>query len=515
VFPLLRYFSITSAVALLAATVLLTVLYRHTVVRDIVDHGETTNVALARSLWKTVGPEFGPFLTLARATGQEGQRSDPRLSQLQQVVEERIEGRSVFKVNIYNPDGLTVFSTEARQVGTDNSASPAVRRALSGEIATELAYRHSPRVFGHLVPDVDVISSYVPMFGPTGELAVVIEIYDDVSVATAHLHGPLTIAALMIAGLFAGVYLVLFLIVRRAGKILSHQHRQILDSQAELARKNQDLAEEIRERQRAEEALRGLNDDLEQRVAERSSQLRETREDLVRKQRLASLGQLIGSVCHDLRNPLGVIRNSLASIAETAAQTGLDLQRPLQRSGRSLERCEGIITEILDHTRVRELEMVPTTIDPWLGAVLDEQALPSGMALRRDLSAAGAEVPLDNDRFRRVVINLFDNACQAMTEDRETSGVAPRHCLTVTTRAPDDRVEISFSDTGPGIPPDVMSKVFEPLFTTKLTGVGLGLPMVKQIVEQHGGGMEISSERDRGTHVTLWLPLRGAAEEAA
>jgi signal transduction histidine kinase len=159
--------------------------------------------------------------------------------------------------------------------------------------------------------------------------------------------------------------------------------------------------------------------------------------------------------------------------------------------------------------------MVPTTIDPWLGAVLDEQALPSGMALRRDLSAAGAEVPLDNDRFRRVVINLFDNACQAMTEDRETSGVAPRHCLTVTTRAPDDRVEISFSDTGPGIPPDVMSKVFEPLFTTKLTGVGLGLPMVKQIVEQHGGGMEISSERDRGTHVTLWLPLRGAAEEAA
>ena len=80
--------------------------------------------------------------------------------------------------------------------------------------------------------------------------------------------------------------------------------------------------------------------------------------------------------------------------------------------------------------------------------------------------------------------------------------------LTVRTQEHDDRFEVIFEDTGPGISPDVYEKIFEPLFSTKGFGIGLGLPVVKQIMEQHSGGVEIESEEDRGTRVCLWLPKR-------
>jgi signal transduction histidine kinase len=275
---------------------------------------------------------------------------------------------------------------------------------------------------------------------------------------------------------------------------MSEQHRQILDSQA---------------------ALRDVNDELELRVAQRSLQLRKTQEDLNRKQRLATLGQLIGTVGHDLRNPLGVIRNSLAAIAAAAEQADLKLKRPLERCERSIRRCEGIIDDLLDHTRVREIKLAPTAVDPWLESILDEQTLPERIVLRRDLAAAAVEVPLDADRFRRVIVNLFDNACQAMVEDGERPDGEPEHSLTVATRDLGEEVEISFSDTGPGIAPEAMARIFDPLFTTKADGIGLGLPMVKQIVEQHGGQIDIDCPVRRGTQAKLRLPRRKATEAAA
>ncbi len=90
-------------------------------------------------------------------------------------------------------------------------------------------------------------------------------------------------------------------------------------------------------------------------------------------------------------------------------------------------------------------------------------------------------------------------------EGREDTG-SLEHTLTVRTQEHDGRVEVIFEDTGPGIPPDVYERIFEPLYSTKGFGIGLGLPVVKQIMEQHGGGIEIESEEGRGTRVYLWLP---------
>lgn len=493
-FPLLRYFSTASAVALLGATVVIVMLYRHTILAHVVELGEASNVAMAQTLWTDVGPVLGPNLRPAGTTSGEVPAPGILTPRLRQIVGAHIDGRTVFRIKIIDREGLVVFSTLESQIGTDYSHSPGVIAALSGKATSKLTRRDDTGGQGHPVTDADVLSSYVPIFGRGSEVEAVVEVYDNVSAVTYQLRRSFLGAGFAIFGLFGFVYLVLFLIVWRAARVMGEQHSQILDSQA---------------------ALRDLNDELELRVAERSLQLRETQEDLSRKQRLATLGQLIGSVGHDLRNPLGVMRNSLAAIASVAEHADLNLKRPLERCERSIRRCEGIIDDLLDHTRLRELKMAPTALDAWLESVLDEQILPEGIVLRRDLAAGGVEIPMDADRFRRVVVNLFDNACQAMAEVGEGPEGESEHVLTVATRVLGEEVEISVSDTGSGISPQAKARIFEPLFTTKAGGIGLGLPMVKQIVEQHGGRIDIDCPVRRGTQARLRLPRRRATEAAA
>jgi signal transduction histidine kinase len=220
---------------------------------------------------------------------------------------------------------------------------------------------------------------------------------------------------------------------------------------------------------------------------------------LVRKERLSALGQLTATMAHELRNPLSAIRNTLFAVKETAASKGVDLERPITRVERSVARCDRIINDLLDYTRVKELHVTELACDPWIEEVLSEQRLPAGIALDRDLDADGM-IAIDPERMRRVLINLIDNAAQAMPED------ARERKITVSTALiDDDHFEFAVADTGAGIAPETLPKVFEPLFSTKSFGTGLGLPMVKQIVEQHGGTISIASEVGKGTKVTVRL----------
>jgi PAS domain S-box-containing protein len=266
------------------------------------------------------------------------------------------------------------------------------------------------------------------------------------------------------------------------------------------------IGTDITEQKEAEEQIRKLNDELERRVEERTTELRATQADLLRQERLATLGQLTATVSHELRNPLGVIQTSTCVVRDNLNDCDPRVGRSLERIERSVIRCDHIIEELLDYTRIRQLEPEPTPIDTWLEGVLEEQTLHTNITLRRELGLPGVKVFLDQDRFRRAVINVFDNACQAMVGDGNGKIEEGEHILTIQTGKTNGRIEVVFEDNGPGIPPDVLPEVFEPMFSTKGFGVGLGLPVVKQIMEQHGGGIEIESEEGRGTRAILWLP---------
>jgi signal transduction histidine kinase len=257
----------------------------------------------------------------------------------------------------------------------------------------------------------------------------------------------------------------------------------------------------------AHRAIRQLNEELEHRVLERTAELRAAQEEILRKERLSALGQLTATVAHELRNPLSSIRNTLFTLREALAKTSLNLDRPVGRMERSIARCDGIISDLLDYTRFRDLRCRPVAADKWLEEALAEQAMPKDVTLVYKLGASGYRVNLDTERMRRVLVNLIDNAVQAMTE-----ADAPERRVTVSTRIVEANYELVIVDTGPGIPADIMPKIFEPLFSTKSFGTGLGLPTVKQIIEQHGGTIAIDSPPARGTRVTIKLPNAALAD---
>jgi PAS domain S-box-containing protein len=252
----------------------------------------------------------------------------------------------------------------------------------------------------------------------------------------------------------------------------------------------------------AARAVQAANADLERRVEERTAELKTVQDELLKNERLSALGQLTATVAHELRNPLSAIKNTIFVVKEIAAARSVDIDRPINRIQRSIDRCNHIIADLLDFSLIRDLHLRVRNFDDWLAEVTNEQKMPDGVALVMDLRAGRARVRFDPERFRQVVVNLFDNALQAMAE---AGRPVPR--ITVRSRVVQRRIEIAIEDEGPGIAPEHMDRVFEPLFSTKSFGTGLGLPTVKQIVEQHGGEMELKSVVGEGTRVVIRLPL--------
>jgi signal transduction histidine kinase len=234
--------------------------------------------------------------------------------------------------------------------------------------------------------------------------------------------------------------------------------------------------------------------------------------ELLKKERLSVLGQFTATVANELRNPLSAIRNTLFTMREIAQSSGLQLDRPIARIQRSIARCDRIIGDLLEYIRNPELSRVSVNFDEWLRDVLVEHGLPPSVTLVEEYGARDAIVRIDADRIRHVVINLVDNAAQALGE--MPPGGDPMR-IAVKSMLVDDALEFSVEDTGPGIAPENMTRIFEPLFSTKSFGAGLGLSTVKQIVVQHGGTIAIDSELGAGTRVSIRLPVEQILRVAA
>ncbi len=250
----------------------------------------------------------------------------------------------------------------------------------------------------------------------------------------------------------------------------------------------------------AHSTIEGLNKDLAQKVEDRTRELESVHRELVRKEKLSTLGQLTATVAHEMRNPLGTVRTAVFSIGDAIERNQPErVRRALLLAERNIRRCDAIIEDLLNFTRKKALKLTPVALDGWLEQLLSEQKVPDWVELRSTL-VSDALVEIDTEYLRRAVINVMDNAVQALSVENPLLNK-----IHIETRVCDGRVEIRVSDTGPGIPTDILDRVFEPLFSTKTYGVGLGLPIVKDIMEEHHGGINIESSVGKGTTVTLWL----------
>lgn len=242
-FRLLRYFSIASLVALLLATAALTALQQRLAEKDLIRGQEYHHVVLTQSMAHGHWSEFSALFASAKTINDAGLQSHPEVARLRELVLREFTGTQVIKVKIYDRDGRTVFSTEARQIGEDKSANAGFRAALGGVPASELTHRNEFSAFEQKVENIDVVSSYVPVRQKDrSEVEAVFEIYSDISPLLARVRETRNAVALQVSAVLLGLYLVLFFVVRHADAVIRTQELQRRRDEESLLAARQELA---------------------------------------------------------------------------------------------------------------------------------------------------------------------------------------------------------------------------------------------------------------------------------
>jgi signal transduction histidine kinase len=297
----------------------------------------------------------------------------------------------------------------------------------------------------------------------------------------------------------------------------------------------------------AQKELQKWNSELERRVQERTRDLKGAQEQLIAQEKLAALGQMASVVGHELRNPLAVMNNSVyflktklkspsplagegrdggtvngeanpppqsrqtsgespavwrPPVPTRGEEANLDpkIQKHLNIIENEIVKSNVIISDVLDFARNRALNLASQNVDELVEKAIERIQLPPNITFKKDLQLGNLKVPLDEDEIRQVLVNLMENACQAMT-----SGGT----LTVGTKSHTDQVEIFIADSGCGIPQEHLNKIFAPFFTTKSRGTGLGLAVVKKVIERHQGTITVKSKVGEGTAFHIYLLVRG------
>ena len=274
------------------------------------------------------------------------------------------------------------------------------------------------------------------------------------------------------------------------------------------------MIEDITARKQAEDQIRQLNASLEERVVERTQQLRQAQEQLVRHEKLATLGQLAGGVGHELRNPLGVINSAVYYLKlvqpdadEKIKKYHLMIEQEVNTAGR-------IINDLLDFGRVVSPDRQAVAIPELLERVLTRFPPPASVRVQLKLPESLPKVFADPLHVEQVLGNLATNACQAMKDTpgggRLTISVHKSRWPAGSSLPSGPCIKIAIQDTGTGITPENMHRLFEPLFTTKVRGIGLGLAVSKKLAEANGGRIEVSSVPGKGSTFTLSLPVKEA-----
>ncbi len=226
----------------------------------------------------------------------------------------------------------------------------------------------------------------------------------------------------------------------------------------------------------------------------RAEQEREARHRL---ERLALLGQLAGGVAHEIRTPLCVISNDIFFLRQFMNQLGPDGAECVEEIEQAVGKANRIVTELLDYTREAPVHTVETPLREIVAVALRDAALPTGVQVACPEIPEAMAMKVDRDQVQRILTNLLKNASQAMGSEGQIDVTAGRQA---------DRFVIEVADRGPGIPAEELDRVFEPLYTTRSSGIGLGLAVSRRYAQRHGGDLTASQREGGGACFRLELP---------
>jgi PAS domain S-box-containing protein len=256
---------------------------------------------------------------------------------------------------------------------------------------------------------------------------------------------------------------------------------------------------DITERKKAEEALKEYSERLEAMVEERTEELRETQQQLILKEKLATLGRLAGGVAHELRNPLGAIKNAAYYLNMVLKKPKPEVRESLDIMNKEIATSERIISSLFDVASPKERVRQRVDLNDVIRTALSRAGVPGTVEVITQLDETLPAVPADPDQLGQVFGNIILNAAQAMPDGG--------HLTIKSESLATGQVAVSVSDTGVGMADDTTANIFEPLFTTKAKGMGLGLALAKSIIEAHHGTIRAQSKPGEGTTFTVELPI--------
>lgn len=500
-FPLLRHFALTSLVFFIAAGSALGYFYREMALSRMLQQQESGNVNLtkvfANSLWQR---HFSALLAESAGKPSPDLKNISRIQEIHGEVLPLMRGSTTYKIKVYDTRGRTIYSSELAQIGEEKSTNPGFQGALSGQTRTELVHKEKFSAFEQVVENRDLIQSYIPQYGkgsnsPTG----VFEIYSDVTPFLAEIRRTESLLAYLITGALGSLFGALYLIIRRADRIIRQQAAGHRNAQLHLAQAD----------------------------------------------KMASLGQLVAGVTHQLNTPLAFSHNNIslaistlkhlatpllvaAKLAELvkklpAGQTSLtlnlgnsrhalaqlsfhgneikDLSQMLGDVLDGLGQMRELVDNLRDFTRLDRSKVIDADINQALKTVIyvAKSSIPTRITIIEELGALPL-IACNPSQLNQVFLNLITNAAQAIPDEG-----------TVHIRSWQEGVHICIevSDNGAGIPQEVLSHIFDSFFTTKPRGVGtgLGLSIARDIIQNHGGTISVDSIPGHGASFRIKLPV--------
>ncbi len=265
---------------------------------------------------------------------------------------------------------------------------------------------------------------------------------------------------------------------------------------------------ELKQREEQLEAMQHdlaqANELLEERVESRTNELKKTQATLVRKERQALLGDLVASLCHELRNPLNALNTSMFIIRRKVENDFPKLTKAFDRSERTIERCTHILDDLYDYALVDEIKPKPVELSSWLHRQAEKSQVPMSYELVFDIDENLQEVEIDENQMGSAIGKIITNAAQAIADNLDPNN---RPQIKIIAKLVEDKVRIIIEDNGPGMDEETFKRALEPLYSTRGFGVGLGLPIAKQTVKRHGGSFDLHSRQGEGTTVFISLPV--------
>lgn len=459
-FRLVKYFSYSSLIVLFAGIMVLTVLNTHWVRKKQLEKSEEYAFLIAANLNHQLFTQF--IIPASIKYGKIQLRNKEQSEIVDNIVSSTLHGYKVDNVTIYSVEkNIVSYSLDKKIVGKENIGGQEYFRALLGEPTTKLVQR------GNYIENLlglyskNKMVTFAPLRiekaypGSTGPIIGVIEIEQDLSEDYKSIFKFQHVAIIAITVVMSSLFGILVFFVRKGEKII---------------------------KKRAMERL----------ILE---------EQLRRAEHLSTLGEMIAGVSHEIRNPLGIIKSSAELLKKKIVALDPSNNVPDIIVEESV-RLNKIITDFLNFAKPRKPDLVPCNIEEIIEKNinhLSQQFEEKNISVKLKEISNIPETSADSNMLYQAFLNILINSMQSMPDEGK---------IYVTINSDHNNINIIFEDEGIGIPEDILKKIWDPFFTTKEKGTGLGLIIAKNIIEAHNGKIEISNRSPYGVKVLVIIPVQ-------